>query len=58
MPFAKPRDDKPEVPHCPDCKTEMAAVLSVPLAYAPGFEDLFYECPTCTHEVKRTAIPM
>ena len=56
MPFAKPRDDKPEVPHCPDCKTEMAAVLSVPLAYAPGFEDVFYECPTCTHEVKRTAM--
>ena len=48
----------PEVPICPDCKEEMAVVLSVPVPHAAGFEDVFYQCPTCHIEVKRTAIPL
>ena len=57
MPFAKPKKDRFEKPFCQDCKQDMLAVLSVPLTYAPGFEDVFYECPTCQREVKLTVIP-
>ena len=57
MPFSKLNKDRPEKPFCQDCKEAMFPVLSVPLTYAPGFEDVFYECPTCHKEVKLTAIP-
>jgi hypothetical protein len=58
MPFAKSENDRPEPPRCKDCDEEMVVTLSVPLSYAPGFEDVFYECPTCKAEVKLTAIPI
>ena len=54
----KPRHNKPDVPHCTDCDEDMVMTLSVPVPHAPGFDDVFYECPTCHHEVKRTAIPL
>ena len=58
MPLAKPKKDIPDRPICKDCKEEMIATLSVPLPNAQGFEDVYYECPVCKAEVKRTAIPV
>jgi hypothetical protein len=61
MPIAKPKQqrpkDRPATPVCEDCGKAMLPTLSVPLPNAPGFEDIYYECPVCKAEVKRTAIP-
>jgi hypothetical protein len=54
---AKPEKVKTDQPHCSECDQDMVVTLSVPVPHAPGFEDVFYECPTCHREVKRTAIP-
>ncbi len=57
MPIAKPKKDRLDTPMCKDCRKEMVFTLSVPLPNAPGFEDVYYECPACKAEVKLTAIP-
>ena len=58
MPFASRKKDHPNVPRCKDCKEEMIVTLRVPLPYAAGFEDVYYECPACKTEMKVTAIPV
>jgi hypothetical protein len=52
------RHYRPLVPICTDCDEEMMPVLTVPLAGASEFEDVFYECPVCKFEVKLTSIPV
>ena len=58
MPIAKPKKNHPDAPVCKACNEEMVLILTVPVPNAPGFEDVFYECPACNAEVKITAIPM
>lgn len=57
-PPATPENGRVETPVCEQCKKETVPVLSVPLPYAPGFEDIYYQCPVCKVEVKRTALPL